>query len=318
MSKENPSTHHIPVMRDEVVEVLRGSNGGVFLDCTCGGGGHARALLEANPNNAVYGIDRDAAAVSRVESLTTKFAGRFFISHSPFSEVQTVVGKQQFDGVLADLGMSTDQLKEGRGFSFVDTEQLDMRMDTSCGESAHEFLNTASERDIFLALARGGIGSNAKAIAKLIVRNREISSAKQLADLIRGTRLGKSGEGRSHPATVVFQAIRMHINRELEQIEALLSVAPTVVKSGGRLAVITFHSVEDRLVTKRLRSWESGDSAPASWRGAVQARSLGSMVTKKAIVPSEEEIAINPASRSAKLRVFEFAAHQENFSVRMK
>jgi 16S rRNA (cytosine1402-N4)-methyltransferase len=203
--------------------------------------------------------------------------------------------------------MSTDQLREGRGFSFADAEALDMRMnDEGAGMTAAEFVNTSSERDIYVALAEGGVGATARAIASILVRERPFESAVQLAEVIRMSHLGKRSESKVHPATVVFQALRMKVNREREEIEALLDAAPRLVKSGGRLAVITFHSVEDKLVTNRMRRWESAGSYPASWRGSRTEKRLGRVVSRKPIVPNEEERLRNPASRSARLRVFEF------------
>jgi 16S rRNA (cytosine1402-N4)-methyltransferase len=202
--------------------------------------------------------------------------------------------------------MSTDQLYEERGFSFSDQGAFDMRMNETDGITAAEFVNGASERELYLALVKGGVGKNAKQIGHAIQRARPITTAKELGEVIRQSQLGKRGESKSHPATVVFQAIRIHINREREEIEDLLEAAPHLVKPGRRLAIITFHSLEDRIVTGRLREWESAGTFPASWRGPREGRQLGHLTTRKPIVPSDEEIDRNPASRSARLRVFEF------------
>jgi 16S rRNA (cytosine1402-N4)-methyltransferase len=306
MSDVEREVHHVPVLLDQTVEALRASQGGMFLDCTFGGGGHSRALLEASPDACVVGLDRDGRAIERGRRWGGRYGERLTLIHAPFSNVESVVSFRGFDGILADLGMSTDQLREGRGFSFADTQTLDMRMDEGSGETAAEFVNGASEHEIFVALAEGGVGANARGIARAIVNERPFESAQQLAEVVRFSHLGKRSESKVHPATVVFQALRMKVNREREEIETLLDAAPRLVKQGGRLAVITFHSVEDKLVTSRMRSWESAGSYPASWRGPRTEKKIGRVVYRKPIVPADDEIASNPASRSARLRVFEF------------
>jgi 16S rRNA (cytosine1402-N4)-methyltransferase len=220
--------------------------------------------------------------------------------------LESSISFRGFDGVLADLGMSTDQLREGRGFSFADEGALDMRMDESQGMSAQEFINTASEREIYVALAEGGVGQNARAIASIVAQERPFESARHLADVIKRTHLGKKGESKVHPATVVFQALRMKVNDEIGQLEHFLQAVPKVAKNGTRFAVITFHSIEDKIVTNRMRSWEAAGSYPASWRGPRKETRIGHVVNRKAIAPLDEEIAQNPASRSARLRVMEF------------
>jgi len=297
---------HVPIMVDEVVDALRAGEGGMFLDCTFGSGGHTKAILDANPDAWVVAMDRDARAIKRGEALVTEYGERLELVHAPFADVETAISFRGFDGVLADLGMSTDQLREGRGFSFSDGGSFDMRMDESQGLSAQGFVNTAPEREIYLALAEGGVGKNARLIARIIARERPFESGQQLADVIKGSYLGKKGESRVHPATVVFQAIRMKVNDELGQLEQLLESAPRVTKKGGRFAVITFHSIEDKVVAHRMRGWESGGSYPASWRGARTESRIGKVINRRAIVPADSEIEANPASRSARLRVVEF------------
>jgi 16S rRNA (cytosine1402-N4)-methyltransferase len=304
---------HVSVLLSEVTEAVKAKDGGMFLDCTFGGGGHTRAILDASEDSWVVALDRDNRALERAKSWAGSYGDRLRLIHAPFSEIAEVVGSIKFDAILADLGVSTDQLREGRGFSFADSDALDMRMDESNGVTAAEFINSASERELFLALAEGGVGEGAKPLARIILANRPYDNAKELADLVRSSQFGKRGDRRGrapkvHPATVVFQAIRMRINGERSEIRELLSQAPKLIKgAGSRLAVITFHSIEDTLVAREMRSWEAGGSYPASWRGARDQRSLGRVSPKKAIVPAEDEVARNPASRSARLRVFEFA-----------
>ncbi|MFO0417531.1 MAG: 16S rRNA (cytosine(1402)-N(4))-methyltransferase RsmH, partial [Pseudomonadota bacterium] len=195
----------------------------------------------------------------------------------------------------------------GRGFSFSDADALDMRMDEHSGVSARDFLNTASERELFIALAEGGVGTTARQLARALIAARPFENAKQLADLVKSSSLGKRSASKVHPATVVFQALRMRVNREREEIEALMRSAPNVVKShGSRLAVITFHSIEDTLVAREMRRWEAAGSYPASWRGARDEKRIGRVWPRKPVCPSDDEVERNPASRSARLRVFEF------------
>jgi 16S rRNA (cytosine1402-N4)-methyltransferase len=305
MSSSKPGVH-IPIMVDEVLEALQVSKGGVFLDCTFGSGGHSQALLNSNPEAWLVSLDRDARAIKRGESWAGEYGDRFELVHAPFGDLEQALTFRGFDGILADLGMSTDQLKEGRGFSFADEGPLDMRMDESSGMSAQEFVNTASEREIYVALAEGGVGQNARSIAHSLVASRPFESAKQLAEVIKQSHLGKRGESKVHPATVVFQALRMKVNDEIGQLEHLLQSVPKVAKKGARFAVITFHSIEDKIVTNRMRSWEAAGTYPASWRGQRTETRIGHVVNKKPIVPSDAEIKRNPASRSARLRVFEF------------
>ena len=310
MSEANGDAVHVPVMLSEVVDALGAKNGGMFLDCTFGGGGHTRAILDANPDSWVVALDRDSRALERGLRWAGQYGDRLDLVHAPFSKVSEATSGRVFDGVLADLGLSTDQLVEGRGFSFADSSALDMRMDESQGITAADFVNTSSEREIFLALAEGGVGKNARALARTLVFHRPFASAKELADAVKASQLGKRSESRVHPATVVFQALRMRVNDELGEVQKLLDEAPKVVKPGGRLAVITFHSIEDKAVTSCMRKWESAGSYPANWRGIRAEKRLGRMVNRDVVEPSEDEVARNPASRSARLRVFEFG---ENF-----
>lgn len=306
MSEAAGNAVHVPVMLNEVIEALGAGQGGMFLDCTFGGGGHTRAILEANADSRVVAMDRDARALERGSRWASCYGERLDLVHAPFSRMAEAARGRVFDGVFADLGMSTDQLVEGRGFSFADTGPLDMRMDESVGMTAADFVNTSSEREIYLALAEGGVGMNARGIARALVFHRPFSSPKQLAEVVKATQLGKRSKSNVHPATVVFQALRMRVNDELGEIKKLLDSAPSVAKPTARLAVITFHSTEDRAVASRMRAWESAGSYPANWRGIRAEKRIGRVVNKGAEKPSDEEVARNPAARSARLRVFQF------------
>lgn len=310
MSEAAGNAVHVPVMLSEVVDALGAGSGGMFLDCTFGGGGHTRAILDAHPDCWVVAMDRDSRALERGSAWAATYGGRLDLVHAPFSRIAEVAGGRVFDGVLADLGMSTDQLVEGRGFSFADTGALDMRMDSSTGMTAADFVNNASERDIFLALAEGGVGKNARGLARALVFNRPFATPWELADAVRTSQLGKRSASKVHPATVVFQALRMKVNDELGEVAKLLDAAPKVGKLGGKLAVITFHSIEDKAVTGRMRQWEAAGTYPANWRGVRAEKRIGRVVNRDVTKPSEDEIERNPASRSARLRVFQFG---ENF-----
>jgi 16S rRNA (cytosine1402-N4)-methyltransferase len=297
---------HIPVMLEEVLSGLKASKGGEFLDCTFGGGGHSRAILEANQNNVVYAIDRDPQAVERAENEFEDYidAGRLLIWHAAFSDLSTLLNGKKFNGILADLGVSSDQLSGGeRGFSFKDTSALDMRMDSSASYSAADVVNETSERELVSILRRGGVSDfEARAVAREIVKARPLASTADLAAAVH--RSAKSNKG-FDSATLAFQAIRIEVNHEFDEIESLMDMAVEALYAKGRLVVISFHSLEDQLVAKRMRKWGTGDAYPANWPGQHEAKTLGSLLTKKALLPTEEELTRNSRSRSARLRIFE-------------
>lgn len=298
-------TRHISVMAREVVDLLLAENGGRFLDCTLGGAGHTIAILRANQSNTVVALDRDMRAIERARGSLAEFGQRVEIRHAAFGDAAEAVDGY-FKGAIADLGLSTDQLFEGRGFSFNDEESLDMRMDESKGVTAAEILNSYSESELYRILRRGGVGPEARAIVGAVIRNRPIKSASELAAIINQLSFAKKSEKKVNPATVVFQALRIEVNGEFEEISKLLDSAPKLFGGGGRLAVITFHSLEDKLVTSEMRRWEGAASMPALWPGRREVKIFGKLLTKKPIIPSDEEIRSNPSARSARLRVFEF------------
>ena len=240
---------------------MRAEQKGHFLDCTFGGGGHTQALLEAHPETSVVACDRDPQAIARGRTLEQHYAGRLTLSNLRFSELQAELEGQQFDAILADLGMSTDHLRSGRGFSFAD-EMLDMRMDTSTDLTAAEIVNSYSSSALRSVLRRGGVGKEAGAIASVIVKNRPITSAKMLADLVDAATPFYARKN-THPATVVFQALRIEVNQEFAEIEALLDSCFTLSKPWSRFVFISFHSLEDKLVTRTLRKFGQRNSQPA-------------------------------------------------------
>jgi 16S rRNA (cytosine1402-N4)-methyltransferase len=293
------STVHLPVLLDETIEFLNAKEGGMFLDCTLGGGGHTAAILAANPQNQVIAIDRDPRAIARAEvRFSTELGKRLTIVHGRFGSAAELVTNHKFKGILADLGMSTDQLTGGTGFSFKDKGELDMRMNPEEGVPAQDLLNILLEQDLREVFYKGGLDRYARKLAKEIIAARPVASAKQFAEIVDTC-------GNKDARAVAFQALRIAVNKEFEEIEGLLTGAPSLAQNGTRLAVITFHSLEDQLVTGQFRRWAGSEAAPA-WMGKREASRLGKLLTKKPVTPGERELEANPASRSARLRVFEF------------
>lgn len=310
-------TRHVSVLAEEVLEWLRAGTPGLFFDGTFGGGGHTKLVLLKNPQNTVHACDRDKRALERGEDLKKEFAPRLTLHHTSFGKAFDELDDLQFDGMLLDLGLSTDQLFEERGFSFRDSTPLDMRMDESASKTAAEIVNESSENELKRILKVGGVGKEMRWVLPTILRERPFQTAKELADAIAsGTPARERGD--SHPATVVFQALRIAVNQEFDELRSFLEKAPEHAKPEGRLAIISFHSLEDEMVTKTMRKWEQGgETAPAWYPGAREARnSKGKLLTKKAVVPTEEEVSQNPASRSARMRVFEFKSKSSSNEIR--
>ncbi|MFT3789822.1 MAG: 16S rRNA (cytosine(1402)-N(4))-methyltransferase RsmH [Rudaea sp.] len=297
---------HRPVMLNEAVQGLRVRIDGIYLDGTFGRGGHARAVLaQLGPHGRLLLMDRDPAAVAHARS---EFGGdaRVAIRHGNFADLaEWEATAQGLDGVLLDLGVSSPQLDEAqRGFSFRADAPLDMRMDTSSGIGAAEFLATADEKEIADVLWQFGEERMSRRIARAIVARRAeapIARTLELAELVERT-LGRR-EGNKHPATRTFQALRIRVNGELDAVDRGLCAATERLKSGGRLAVISFHSLEDRAVKHFLRA-ES--QLPPARRGLPPpAAKLRLKTIGAAQLPGDEEIAANPRARSAVLRVAE-------------
>ena len=320
----NQQTCHTPVLVSEVLTSLQANQGGSFLDCTLGGGGHTRALLEANPANRVVACDRDSRALERAQAVLSGYGQRLQIQQASFSTISQRVNPHSFDGILADLGLSSDQLAEGRGFSFQDESPLDMRMDETSPYSAAIVVNELPPKELFAALKRGGVGREARAVTDAICRRRPIKSTRELAEIVAAVVSSRDYQKRVHPATVVFQALRIEVNQEITEIEALLTAVPALVRGCARFAVISFHSLEDKLVASKLRYWEQGRQKPALWpealpqRGSAQdayPRPIGKLLTKKALTAGAGELEQNARARSARLRVFEFFESDVGVSV---
>ena len=309
---------HISVLLQETLDGLAIKPDGCYLDGTFGRGGHSRAILaQLGPAGRLYAIDRDPAAIAAAAPLAGD--ARFHITHSPFAALATIAQQQQIsgalDGILLDLGVSSPQLDDAdRGFSFMRDGPLDMRMDPSSGISAADWLARADVEDISFVLREYGEEKFAWRIAQAIVAARAetaITRTSQLAALISAS-VPKSSKEKKHPATRSFQAIRIYINSELEQVNQALQAALAVLKPGGRLVVISFHSLEDRLVKQFMRRHAKGEPIP---RGipltqAQLAKRTDLILVGKATMPSEQELQHNPRARSAVLRVAEKQRHE--------
>ena len=305
------SFSHIPILVAEVLAALEPKSRGTYVDGTVGGGGHAEALLTASaPDGRLYGCDRDGAAVEAARRRLAEFAARSEIRQGTYDDLASWIEPASCDGVLLDLGVSSPQLDEPeRGFSFQQDGPLDMRMDTRQPLTAAQLVNeTAPEELAHLFFALGG-ERQALRVARAIERERNqapFRTTLQLAGLIE--RVNPRRGARLHPATRVFQALRLAVNDELENLSRGLKAVWSLLRPGGRLAVITFHSAEDRLVKEfgrdRVRDYVNPgpvDVPELRQPVAPQAR----WVQRKAIQPGEAEVAANPRSRSAQLRVLE-------------
>ena len=288
---------HEPVLPAEVIALLDPARGGLFVDCTTGLGGHSALLLQHGAER-LLALDRDADALRIAADRLREFGDRVELVHSDYRQLGRVLegrGIDRVNGVLADLGVSSMQLEsEGRGFTFRRDEPLDMRMDRSQGPTAAELLMDVEEEDLANVIFQFGEERHSRRIARAIARRREsgrIESTGELADLVRGA-VPVRGYQRIDPATRTFQALRIWVNRELEGLDTFLGDAARRLLAGARLAVITFHSLEDRIVKHTFRAIAAAGDA---WR----------VLTRKPVVPGDDEVARNPRARSAKLRAIE-------------
>ena len=294
--------HHIPVLFEAAIGALNVRSGRRYLDCTLGGGGHSQGILEQSvPDGQVVGLDRDMAAIRAAGGRLKEHGGRFQAVHGPFSQMEELT-EGPFDGILMDLGVSSPQLDDpGRGFSFQEDGPLDMRMDTGQELDAAAWLSQCTEKELASALYRYGEEPRSRRIARAIVAGGPWKRTKPLAQCIAAA----SGyrNGRTHPATRSFQAIRIAVNDELGQLENGLESALRMLSPEGRLAVISFHSLEDRVIKHRLRK-AAGIGTPRDAFGNPQYPPLGKLVHPKGISGRDHDPG-NPRARSARLRAFE-------------
>ncbi|PYS25848.1 MAG: 16S rRNA (cytosine(1402)-N(4))-methyltransferase [Acidobacteria bacterium] len=306
----NSQKGHRPVLLRETIELLAAKRGGWFVDCTVGLGGHSEAILQASSDAQVLGIDRDEEALELARQRLALYGSRFRAVHADFRELTRVLATakvRQVHGVLADLGVSSLQLDSpSRGFSFRHEAPLDMRMDMSRGETAAELLGRLSEVEIARIIFEYGEERRARRIARWIVERRErgelIQTTRDLAELVARA-VGPDKKRRIHPATRTFQALRIAVNAELENLDRFISEAVDQLEPDGRLAVISFHSLEDRIVKRTLLKLSGRCQCPPRLPkclcGATKAVEI---LTRRPLVPNEAEIESNPRARSARLR----------------
>ena len=301
---------HRPVLLRETIELLAAERGGLFVDCTVGLGGHSEAILQASSDAQVLGIDRDEEALGLATERLAQYGSRFRAVHADFRELTRVLATakvRQVRGVLADLGVSSLQLDSpSRGFSFRHEAPLDMRMDTSSGETAAELLGRLSEVEIANLIFEYGEEPRSRRIARGIVQRRErgqpVATTTDLANAVVRA-VGKGNKRRIHPATRTFQALRIAVNGELENLDRFLFDAVDHLEPAGRLVVISFHSLEDRIVKRTLQKLSGRCQCPPRLPKCIcGARKAIDTLTKRAVMPSAKEIDENPRARSAKLR----------------
>jgi 16S rRNA (cytosine1402-N4)-methyltransferase len=301
-------------MVDEIVDLVQPRRGGVFVDCTVGLGGHARALL-AHGATRLIGLDRDPAALEVARQALAGWAGRVELVHADYRDIAPVLdrcGAARIDGAVADLGVSSMQLEApGRGFSFRRDDPLDMRMDTSRGATAADLLASVDETALADVIFRFGEERRSRAIARAIVAARAAGGLRTTGDLAdavrRAVRAGrKYGHERIDPATRTFQALRIWVNDELSGLDRFLNDVVARLHTGGRLAVIAFHSLEDRIVKHTFRVLSGGGTdEPGPFLPPAPTPATVRLLTRRPLVPSETEVAANPRARSAKLRAVE-------------
>lgn len=301
---------HETVLLDEAVEALVSDKSGVYVDGTFGRGGHSARILEQLENGAfLMGIDKDLVAVDEAHR---RFSGddRFVMKHGSFAEIDELLSQHnhsRVDGILVDLGVSSPQLDEAeRGFSFMNDGPLDMRMDTSKGESAADWLAEVEFNELVSVLREYGEERFAKRIASKIIEERQlepIQTTKRLASIV--SEANPSWEKHKHPATRVFQAIRIKVNNELGDLEVFLEKSARLLAKGGRLVVISFHSLEDRMVKRFMKKMAKGDEPPPGVPVLDNEIARPFKTISKAVKASKEEVARNPRARSAVMRILE-------------
>jgi len=285
---------HASVLVQECVEWLAVQPEGFYVDCTAGGGGHSEAIAERLASGRLLALDRDPAAVELTRSRLERFGSRTRVRQAAFSGLGQTLrdeGIERVNGILADLGLSQMQLDDAqRGFSFAAEGDLDMRMDQQQTVTAAQVVNHLSERELADVLYQYAEERRSRRIANAIVRARPLRTARQLASVVASAARIAHHE-RIHPATRTFQALRIYVNNEIGELEALLQQAPACLAPAGRIVIISFHSLEDRIVKNTFRNWKAA--------GTCQ------ILTKHVVRPSEEEVTRNPRARSARLRCAE-------------
>jgi 16S rRNA (cytosine1402-N4)-methyltransferase len=299
---------HIPVLFSEVLDLLRPQPGGQYIDGTLGAGGHTTGILEASaPDGRVLVFDRDLEAIQFTRRRLEKYGERVVYVNASYAEMNKLAGNYGFtdvEGVLLDLGLSSRQLADAsRGFSFLREGPLDMRFDSSLEASAADLINDLTKEELATIFRKYGEVTRSERIARAIVENRPLHTTVELAELIKAE-IGQ--RGRIHPATQVFQALRIAVNNELAELESGIDAAINVLEPGGRLAIISFHSLEDRIVKHTFRDLSKDCICPPEQPVCnCNVRAKVRLVTRRAIKAAAAEVSANPRSRSARLRVIE-------------
>jgi 16S rRNA (cytosine1402-N4)-methyltransferase len=306
---------HVSAMRQEAVTCLACRPGGIYVDGTLGGAGHARAICERiMPGGRLIGIDQDRAAIAHAESFLEAYANQIALFHGNFIQLPDYLNQlniKAVDGILLDLGLSQYQLESsGRGFSFQKDEPLDMRMDVRSPLRAVDLINDLEERELIHIFKTYGEERWSKRIARAVVAARDrgpLETSRQLADLVSSAVPGRAAaQQKIHPATRVFMALRIAVNEELERLTAFLEIAADLLAPGGRLCILSFHSLEDRIVKQRFRLLAQGCTCPPDLPVcACGKRPQVRLITRKALRPDAREIALNPMARSTRLRAVE-------------
>lgn len=305
--------NHIPVLLNECIECLNIKEGGIYVDGTLGGGGHSSCVLKRlNNTGKLIGIDRDSEALAHTSERLKEYSNVIYVkdNHENIKNILIDLGIDQVDGILLDLGVSSYQLDEpSRGFSYMNNAPLDMRMNKDQEFTAYDVVNKYSEERLETIFFNYGEEKYSKAIARKIVdvrKTREIQTTYELVDVIKSAIPAKARNEKQHPAKRVFQAIRIEVNGELVDLENAICDAVMSLKTGGRLLIITFHSLEDRIVKKTFENLQGKCTCPPDFPKCVCGfKSYGKVITKKPIIATDYELEQNPRSRSAKLRVFE-------------
>ncbi|MFZ5647239.1 MAG: 16S rRNA (cytosine(1402)-N(4))-methyltransferase RsmH [Bacillota bacterium] len=308
------SFSHRPVLLEEVLEGLNVNKSGIYVDCTVGGAGHSHGILVlSSPGGRLIGLDQDGDAISAAAKRLYEFGKRVTLVRSNFADLPEVLdglGIEQVDGILFDLGVSSYQLDNpGRGFSYQHDAPLDMRMDRDSGITAGDLVNSLAEEDLSRIIRRYGEERFAGRIASFIVREREksrIDTTGQLVDIIKAAIPAKYRREGPHPAKRTFQALRIAVNNELDILKGTLTAAVDCLKPGGRICVISFHSLEDRIVKDTFRDLAKGCTCPKDFPACVCGKKpLVKIIRPGGITPSVSELEENPRSRSARLRISE-------------
>ena len=305
--------HHVSVLLNECLENLHIDPDGIYVDGTLGGAGHSSEIVKRLKNGRLIGIDQDEEALEAAQTRLEPYKDKVTLVHSNFSHIADVLdelGVRQVNGILLDIGVSSHQLDESeRGFSYMQDAPLDMRMDHSRKFSAWDVVNTYSAEQLDQVIFSYGEERWAKRISEFIVKEREngpIDTTGALVEVIKKAVPKGARKDGPHPAKRTFQAIRIEVNQELEVLKKVIDDGVDYLADGGRFCIITFHSLEDRIVKQQFRMLENPCTCPKEFPVCVCGKKpLGKVVTRKPILPSEKELEDNPRSRSAKLRVFE-------------